>query len=222
MPAAGHTSPIRPETYENLQLNAGIFLINFDTTAYTTASALKAALVSAIEEGTKILGATRGGGQFVVNSTIREPDVDGARYRFVGGAFVDDVDARLTTTLLEITPGNFQRVLATGEVTTDGNRTTVTMHTQIQDTDYIPNFVWVGDLADGRFVAITLKNALNENGMNFTFTDKGEGTMPVEFHAYQSNVNDYDYAPFQVDFLDDPATPAPATPADSATPGSTP
>lgn len=204
MAAAGHTSPIRPETYQNLQLNAGIFLVDFPMASYTSATALKTALSAAITDGSKILGATRGGGTFVVEPEIRTPDVDGARYRFVGGSFVDSVDVRLTTTLLEVTPENFKRVLATGDSTTSGNVTTVTMHTQVTAEDYIPNFVWVGDLADGKLVAIELANALNETGMNLTYTDKGEGTMPVEFHAYQSNVNDYDQAPFKVYFLDNP------------------
>ena len=49
---------------------------------------------------------------------------------------------------------------------------------------------------------IALKNALNNSGMTMTFSDKGEGTIPFEFHAYQETVEDYDYAPFEVIFLD--------------------
>ena len=164
--------------------------------------ALRTALSNALQDSTKLLGATRGGGTFVVTSEIREPDVDGKRYRFKGGAFVDSVDAQLTGTLVEIMPERFAQVLATGETETTGNKTTVKMHTAIQSGDYIPSLVWVGDMSDGGLVLIALKNALNNNGMTLTFTDKGEGTIPFEFHAYQDAVEDYDYAPFEVIFLD--------------------
>ena len=195
-------TPCRTETFQNLQLNAGAFLIGFDYSEYTDATAMRTALASALQDSSKLLGATRGGGTFVVTSEIREPDVDGKRYRFKGGAFVDSVDAQLSGTLVEIRPEVFAKVLATGESTTSGQKTTVKMHTAIQNTDYIDSLVWVGDMSDGGLVLIALKNALNNNGMTLTFSDKGEGTIPFEFHAYQNTVEDYDYAPFEVIFLD--------------------
>lgn len=206
MPVAGMVTPTRTETFQHLQLNAGAFLVNFEYSSYATAEALRTALATALKDESKILGSTRGGGTFVVTSTIREPEVDGKRYRFKGGAFVDDVDAQLTGTLVEIMPQRFAQVLATGETTTEGQKTTIKMHTAIRETDYLTNLVWVGDMSDGRLVLIALKNALNNNGMTLTFTDKGEGTIPFEFHAYQENVEDYAYAPFEVVFLDDPTT----------------
>lgn len=197
----------RTETFQNLQLNAGAFLVGFDYESYTDASALRAALATALQDNTKLLGATRGGGTFVATSEIREPEVDGKRYRFVGGAFVDSVDAQLTGTLVEIRPEIFAKVLATGEATTSGKKTVVKMHTAIESGDYLPSLVWVGDMSDGGLVLIALKNALNNNGMTLTFSDKGEGTIPFEFHAYQDSVEDYDYAPFEVIFLGAVGTP---------------
>lgn len=210
MPIAGMVTPARNETFQSLQLNAGAFLIGFDYSSYTDATALRTALATALRDNTMLLGATRGGGTFVVNSSIREPEVDGKRYRFKGGAFVDEVDAQLTGTLVEITPANFAKVLATGEATVSGQKTTIRMHTAIQDSDYLDSLVWIGDMSNGGLVLIALKNALNGNGMTLTFTDKGEGTMPFEFHAYQDTAEDYDYAPFEVIFLDPAASETPA------------
>lgn len=196
-------TPARTAAFQKLQLNAGAFLVGFDYSTYTTATALRTALVTALADETKVLGATRGGGAFAVSSEIREPDMDGKRYRFVGGAFVDSVDAQLTGTLVEIKPDTFAKVLATGDVVTSGQKTTVTMHTAIEESDYIDNLVWVGDMSDGGVVLIALKNALNNNGLTLTFADKNEGTIPFEFHAYQDSVEDYDTAPFEVVFLSD-------------------
>lgn len=207
MGAPGLTTPLRTETFENLQLNAGIVLKDFDYSSILTATALKAAIASAITAGTKLLGATRGGGSFVVTKEIREPDVDGRRYPFKGGKFVDSVDARLSTTLLEITPGNIATTLGTGSITEDdttgSKKTVISMHTAIEATDYLPNIVWVGDLADGRMIAIKLENALNTSDFTLTYTDKGEGTLAAEFHAHQANVDDYDNAPFEIVYFDD-------------------
>lgn len=202
MAAPGLTSPIRNAAFQNLQLNAGIFLTDFAHSEITDATALKTALATAIQSGEKILGVTRGGGSFTVTKEIRTPEVDGMRYPFKGADFVDSVDAYMSGTLLEVTPENFKRLLGTGEVATSGKKKTITMHTAITDGDYMTSLCWIGDLADGRLVLIELDNAFNTADFALTFTDKGEGTMTFEFHARQANVTDYDYAPFRVIFFD--------------------
>ena len=206
MSAPGHTSPIRPETFENLQLNAGIFLKNFDYSSITDAAALKTAIASAIMDGAKLLGATRGGGSFVVTRDIRSPEVDGKRYGFVGDKFVDSVDASLSTTMIEITAQHLKDAIGSATVTTSGKKTTIRLKTAIDTADYLTSLCWIGDLADGRLVLISMDNALNTADFNLTFTDKGEGTLPVEFHAHQASVNDYDYAPFEIVFLEPDGT----------------
>lgn len=198
MSAPGHTTPLREETFENLQLNAGIFIKDFDYTSITSATALKTAIAAAITAGTGLLGATRGGGSFTVTREIRTPEVDGKRYGYKGDSFVDSCDAQLSTTLIEITPENLVTALPGASKTTSGAKTTITLNTAIDTDDYLTNICWIGDLADGRYVLICLKNALNQADLSLTFTDKGEGTLPVEFHAKQASVNDYDTAPFEI------------------------
>ena len=203
MAAPGLTSPIRTEAFQNLQLNAGIFLADFDHSNITDATALKTAIAAAVTAGDKILGVTRGGGSFTVNKEVRTPEVDGIRYPFKGQDFIDSVDAYLSGTLLEVNPTNFKRLLGTGDVETSGKKTIVTMHTAVDvETDYIDSLIWVGDIANGSLVMIELDNAFNTQDFSLTFTDKGEGTMTFEFHARQDEVNDYDEAPFRVIFFD--------------------
>lgn len=205
MGAPGMTSPIRSDAFNNLQLNAGVFLVNYDYSSITDSTALKTAIASALSTPANILGVTRGGGSFTVTRETRTPEVDGMRYPFKGADFVDSVDAYLSGTLLEVVPNNFKLLLGTGDVATSGKKTTITMHTAVQSTDYITHLCWVGDLADGRAVLIELDNAFNTADFSLTFTDKGEGTMTFEFHARQASVSDYDNAPFRVVFFDNPA-----------------
>lgn len=203
MGAPGLTTPLRKEAFDNLQLNAGIFLVDFDHSAIADAAALKTAIAAAVQEGSKLLGVTRGGGSFTVTREARTPEVDGMRYPFKGSDFVDSADAYLSGTMLEVYPDNFKRLLGSGDVDTSGEKTTVTMRTAIDpETDYLDKLCWVGDISNGGLILIELDNAFNTSDFSLTFTDKGEGTMTFEFHARQSNVMDYDNAPFRVIFFD--------------------
>lgn len=209
MAAPGHTSAIRSDTFKNLQLNAGIVIKNFDYSGATSANALKTAINNVIlETGSTpgaLLGATRGGGSFTVTRELRQPDVDGRRYGFKGDTFVDSIEAQLSTTLVEMTPENLVDALCSATSTVVSNVTTIQLGSAIDTDDYLTNICWVGDISDGRYVLICLKNALNQADFTLTWTDKGEGTLPVEFHAKQANVNDYDIAPFEIKYFD-PAT----------------
>jgi len=199
--APGSTNALRNATFDHLQLNVGIFLKDFDYSSITDATALATAVASAITAGTKLLGATRGGGTFNVSREMRNPEIDGMRYRFKGGVFVDSTDPYLSTTLVETTPENFALALGT-TVSTSGKKHTITMPTALTDSSYLSNLCWIGDLADGMLVLICLYNALNTSDFTFTFTDKSEGTTAVEFHGCQDEVNDYDEAPFEVVFFE--------------------
>lgn len=206
MGAPGLTSPIRSDAFQNLQLNAGIFIKNLDYSSISSAGDLKTAIAAAITAGTNILGCTRGGGTFTVTRELRTPEVDGMRYPFKGSDFVDSVDAYLSTTLVEVNAQNIVDTLGNASSTTSGLKTTIKMHTAVQDSDYINTLTWYGDIAGGQYVAITLKNAFNTADFSLTFTDKGEGTLAAEFHARQANVNDYDEAPFEVVFFETSGT----------------
>ena len=211
MAAPGHTTPLREATFSNLQLNAGIFIANADYSSIANATALKTAIANLIA-GTSsalgsatLLGATRGGGSFTVTRELRQPDVDGRRYGFKGDTFVDSVDAQLSTTLVEITLDTFKKAFGSFTASGSSPKQTLKLNTAIDTTDYLTNVCWIGDLADGKLVLICLKNTINEADITLTFTDKGEGTIPVEFHAKQAGVNDYDTAPFEVVYFT-PAT----------------
>ncbi len=206
MGAPGLTSPIRAAGFENLQLNAGIFLVNFNYSSIANAAALKTAVQGVLTNGTlgtDYLGMTRGGGTFTITRAVRTPEVDGRRYAFKGDKFVDSMDGFLSTTLIEVTDAVINRVMSTSDIATSGLKKTITFHTAIDvNTDYIDHLCWVGDMADGRFVLIEIDNAFNTNDFVFTFADKNEGTLPVEFHAHQGDVLDYDTLPCRIVFFD--------------------
>lgn len=196
------TTGLRPTSFEHLQLNAGIFLKNFDHSAATNAAELKELIADAILREDGVIGATRGGGTFQCKPETRQLEADGARYAYKGGVLNDRWVVKLTGTMLEITPENFAGALMGGEITRTGGATVVRARTDIRDADYIPKLCWIGDTSRG-FVLIELDNALNISGAAFTFTDKGEGLLPFEFQAHQADAIDGDHAPFRIIFFEE-------------------
>ena len=182
---------------EHVQLNAGVILVGFDPSQYNTVEALRSAVAACIGDDSKCLGATRGGGNFRVTRETHEIEADGKRYSFVGSTLVDNVDAYISTTLIEHTSGNIKRALGAADVVSSSKLTTITPRTEYKPEDYIPSMCWVGDTADG-FMCIWLKNAINQADYNMTYTDKGEGELEVEFHAAQDDVGEYTEPPFKI------------------------
>jgi len=160
--------------------------------------------VAAIENGENCLGATRGGGSFECTPETRTVEADGMRYAYVGSTINDVWKVVLKTTLIETTPANFAKALMCADVTVNGNVTTVRVRTSIDEGDYIPSLCWIGETSRG-LVLIKLDNALNMTGATFTFADKGEGTLPVEFQAHQADLENQEYAPFEIVFFDEAA-----------------
>lgn len=196
------TTGLSATSFQKLQLNAGLFLTGFDYTTITDKAALKTKLAETIKKGTGVLGATRGGGTFTCTPEIRNIEADGKRYEFVGSTINDGWTVKLSTTLLESDAASFKLALMSADLNgeaADGMQT-LKIRTDIQDSDYLSNLCWVGDTSKG-YVLIALKNALNISGASFSFSDKGEGTLPVEFQAHQSGIEDMEYAPCEVVFF---------------------
>ena len=192
---------LTPSTYDKLQLNAGVFFKNLDWSSATDAASLKA-LIAGVISGTTTnngvcLGATRGGGTFECTPDTREVEADGARMPFVGSTINDGWTVQLTTTLIECTAENLKLALGSADATTSGNITTLTLRTDYAATDYIDKVCWIGDTSAG-VMLIEIDNALSTGGLNFTFTDKGEGTIPLTLVAHQDSVDNQGTAPCRI------------------------
>lgn len=192
---------LRPDSFKKMQLNAGAFIKNFDYSTATDSATLLALVNAAITAGTNLLGATSGGGEFVAKPEIRKIEADGMRSPIIGSQVNDGWTVKLTGTMKEITPQNFADNLMSATKTVSGKKTTIELRNQITDDDYIDSLVWIGDTSADGFVLIDLKNALNLIGTTFTFTDKGEGTMPFEFTAHDDTLG-ATVAPCKIVFFD--------------------
>lgn len=173
---------LNPTTFQRLQLGAGVFLTDLDPDSVTTAAQLRTLISQRIQSRQGVLGATRGGGTFTCKPTIRHIEADGLRGHVKGATVNDGWTVKLTGTMLEITPQNVALALG-GSENTSGSITTVTADLAVK---HVPRLTWVGETANG-LMLIELTEAVSLAGAAFTFTDKGEGTLPFEFLAHAAD-----------------------------------
>jgi len=193
MPVTG----LRTSSMQNLILNEGAFLIGFDYSSYTTAAALEAAIVEALQDSDKLLGATNGGGTFVCVPTTRQIEIDGIRGSVKGATHIDSWDIRLTGTLKELKKAVLAKLMVCADVdNTVTNLTKITLHNDIEASDYIPHLCWVGSTPYG-YVMIGMTDVLNTAGVTMTFQDKNEATIPFEFKSHSNSLTGDDTLPVE-------------------------
>lgn len=179
------------KTAENLLLDAGAFFINYEIETDTFDTAVTAG---------KLLGATRGGGQFDAVPEIRSLEVDGVKGKAKGLQVIDSWEVKLTANVLEVTKEGLAQALATSQTdtTTNLNFDVITAKNNIELTDYIDNITWVGKKSGvDEPVIIQIYNALNTTGLSLQMQDKNEAVIALEFEGHYGE-SDLDNPPFAI------------------------
>lgn len=179
------------ETAKSLLLNAGAYFKNFVVGTDEFDSAVAAG---------KLIGATKGGGEFSAVPEIRQIEVDGVAGRAKGLETIDSWDIYLKANVLEVKETTIQSGLAASSVDTSTNTDydIITASNNLEVSDYIDNITWVGTLSGSdKPVIIQIFNALNTEGLKFSTTDKAEATISLTFYAHYTQ-DDLDTPPFKI------------------------
>lgn len=179
------------ETAKSLLLNAGAYFKNYDVSTDDFDSAVTAG---------KLIGATKGGGEFSAVPEIRQIEVDGVAGRAKGLETIDSWDIYLKANVLEVKEATIQSGLAASSVdtSTNTNYDIITASNNLEVSDYIDNITWVGTLSGSdKPVIIQIFNALNTEGLKFSTTDKAEATISLTFYAHYTQ-DDLDTPPFKI------------------------
>ena len=179
------------ETAKSLLLNAGAYFKNFNVGTDDFDSAVAAG---------KLIGATKGGGEFSAVPEIRQIEVDGVAGRAKGLETIDSWDIYLKANVLEVKETTIQSGLAASSVDTSTNidYDIITASNNLEVSDYIDNITWVGTLSGSdKPVIIQIFNALNTEGLKFSTTDKAEATISLTFYAHYTQ-DDLDTPPFKI------------------------
>lgn len=183
-------------TPERLLLDAGAFFKNYIRVPGGTENDT---FDSAVAAG-KLIGATKGGGEFSAVPTIRQIEVDGVKGRAKGLEVIDSWEVYLKATVIEATSDTIKASLCSASVdsTTDDKYDVITGNPYISLDDYIENVTWVGKLSGSdEPVIIQVYNALNTDGLKLTVQDKNEATIPMTFYGHYTQ-EDLDSPPFNV------------------------
>lgn len=179
-------------TAENLLLDAGAFFVNFAVGTDTYESARTSG---------KLLGATRGGGEFKASMTVRQIEVDGVKGRAKGLETNDAWDVYLKATVLEVNKETLAKALTSTVVSTSTVATgysEIVGNNNIDIEDYLDNVTWVGKIAGSdEPVIVQVFNALNTDGLTLSVADKNEATMEMTFYGHY-DTSALDNPPFKI------------------------
>lgn len=174
--------------FSHLQLNAGILVDEFTPATGTVGN---------------ILGATTGGFSFASNPTYSDfgEDVDNCPNNMLELKVLESYDATMSGTFLSVTPSLAKELAGAADIAT-GDNTHIVPRSELKKTDF-GEVWWVGDYSDvntgsnAGFIAIHLKNALNQAGFQITSGKNEKGQFAFEYHAHYSMENPEE-VPFEI------------------------
>ena len=201
----GKFTVIPQDTFEALQLEAGVLLSAFDPTNP----------VAPNDED--IICATSGGIKVTATPTFSDmgEDVDNCPVNMMELKHLDSWECTVSFTAIDTSPETIQLGLGVADVA--GNK--ITPRRSLSQSDFTTIW-WVGDRADGGMVAIKLFNALSTAGLSLTTTKAGKGNFAVTLTGHVS-INAQDTVPMEFYSMDgeDAAVPAVNLSAHAATIG---
>lgn len=167
----GKFSKISENTFNELQVNAGVLLNQFDPEG-----------PELLDEA--IICATTGGVNPSCVPTFSDwgEDVDNVPNGMKELMHLDGWETSLGFTALNITAETIRMALGVADV--EGGKITPRMSID-QDNDF-KDVWWVGDLSDGGLCAICLKNALSTGGFSLQTTKNGKGQLSVTLSGHVS------------------------------------
>jgi hypothetical protein len=167
----GLSTVIPQDTFDGLQLDAGVLLKKFDP----------AKVAAPADED--IICATTGGINISCVPTYSDlgEDVDNCPVNTKELKHLDGWGCKMSFTALGTSPENIKLALGAATVST----TKVTPNRDLKQADF-SDIWWAGDRADGGVVAACLKNALSTGGFTLKTTKNGKGQVSVELTGHVS------------------------------------
>ncbi len=168
----GRFSVIPADTFNALQLDAGVLLTTFDPSSPTITDEA-------------IITATTGGIQISTTPTYSDmgEDVDNCPVNTKELKHLDSWEVSASTTSLGTSPDLIRLALGAADVTTASGK--ITPRTTLNQTDF-STIWWVGDKADGGFVAAKLINALSTGGFALQTSKNGKGQTSLTITCHPS------------------------------------
>lgn len=176
------------DTFQNLQMNAGILTDNFTPADGTIG---------------RLIGATTGGVQFQDSVSYKDfgEDIDNCPKNMLELKKLESHAVSMSGTFITISPETAKMLVSVADVdSTDA--THIIPRNDVLKTDFMDVW-WIGDYSDENtgqnagFLAIHLMNALNTGGFQIQSTDRGKGQFAFSFEGHYS-MDAQDTVPFEI------------------------
>lgn len=169
----GKFTKIPQDTFNALQLDAGVILTDFDPTDPQE------------PDDEDILCATTGGITVTCTPTFSDlgSDVDNVPANMMELMHLDSWTCTLATTSIGTSPKLLRWALGSADITAASGK--VKPRKDLQQTDF-QTIWWVGDRADGGAVAVKLLNGLSTGGMSLKTTKNGKGQTSITITGHMS------------------------------------
>lgn len=183
----GIATKIPQNTFEGLQVDAGVLLTTFDP-------------ADPIITDAAIICATTGGINVSCVPTYSDygEDVDNCPNNVKELKRLDGWDCKMSTTSLGTSLESIRLALGAADITSASSK--ITPRRQLAQGDF-SDIWWVGDRADGGLVAVKLINALSTGGFSLQTTKNGKGQISIELTGHVS-INAQDTMPMEFYSLD--------------------
>lgn len=178
------------DAFENIQLNAGILLSDFDPTTATI-------------KQESILGATSGGINFTATPSYSDfgEDIDNCPKNTKELKHIESIEVKMSGTFITMKASTAKMLAGSADIDT-ADETHIVPRADIVDSDF-QDVWWVGDYStktgekNGGYCAIHMMNGLNTGGFQIQSTDKAKGQFAFEFTGHFS-ISDVSKVPYEV------------------------
>lgn len=163
---------IPSSTFDELQINAGILVKDFDVATGTFDDA-------------DMITATTGGITVSVKPSYEDfgDDIDCCPKNTMELKRITETEVTLSTTALNINEDLLLFML--GAADKDATTGAIKPRSDLKTTDF-KTIWWIGDLSNNGFVAVKISNALSTDGFSIKSTDKGKGNISLTLTGHVS------------------------------------
>lgn len=177
------------DTFETLQMNAGIIVKGFDPST---------------GEVTDLLGATTGGLSFTDSMSFTDlgEDIDNCPKNMMELKMLEQHEVKVSGTLVTMNAATAHTLAAAADMDTDDEthivpRNDLDVAKDFQDIWIVGDYSSNNDGSSAGFIAIHLMNALNTGGFQIKTADKAKGQFAFEFTGHYS-MDAQDTVPYEL------------------------
>lgn len=187
----GAYKQIPSDTFEHLQMDAGMICASFDPTTGTAGN---------------IIGATTGGIQIDATPDFSDmgEDVDNCPTNMLELKKLNSWECKISGTYLTMSASALKSLIGAAEV----NSTHITLKNKLETSDF--QTLWfVGDYGKAGYLAVKLSNAFNTSGLSLKTEKDSKGQISFEYLGHYS-INSQNVVPLEI-YISDSVTTYPIT-----------